>query len=450
MDLSLFAGRIVQLLGGQENIRELTYCPGTISFRVENNTMVQERIIEDLEVCKHFYLEGNEFQLYPTISGRKLFKAILVAGNFGGLKDMEELYGFGMFSNVGTYIASVVVPVLPVLLGNCILTILVFLLAGLNLAGKMTIILQSLTMLNSVVYLVTPFLIGASACRRVNRNALPGILLVASLLYPVYRTLDVQWTFLIKDPGSLTGMHLAILPVLLVIFLYDRLDCYLHDRLFLQPIRLLLSPFSLLLIVAFIQIILYPAGVYFDRLLSVGILFIFVAFPPVGSAVLGLLTPLLLMAGFLYGDFPITVVLEQLNRTAFLIGPGFYAACLCQGAAAIYTAIREKDRRIRRRGLFCGCLSLVGFLTPVILAVNVRYKHSLVAGMLGGCLCGIYFGIFGVVNLSYSIQLMVGLLLGVIITIVLLFLMRPAKEEEVVTPTRQGILTNYPQKYRIK
>ncbi len=352
---------------------------------------------------------------------------------------------------LGRYISSVVIPVLPLLIGNCIFSLLLWMMEAVRLSITAPFVYQILELLNSEIYFVLPFLIGASACRRLEVKVLPGLILVATLLEPPLREMAISLSLILKDPQVITGMQLAILPLLLVIYLYSKITSWLEKISKLYYVKKWMPYISMVIVAVLVRFIIYPIGNFLDNLLSVGILFIFLSLPVCGSMVLGLLSPLLHLCGFLFGGFPVTIASLQIDEVGYLLGPGLLAACVCQGTAAIYYALKEKEVSLRRRDLVCGILGFVAFLTPVLLVVNVRDKKLLASGMMGGFFSGLYYGIFQVVRFTNTLHLLIGLVLGIVVTIGCIQVLQPVFDSEgMLLLGEEETLTNQVQQYRIK
>ena len=354
-------------------------------------------------------------------------------------------------NSLGKLISDIASPVLPFLVGNCFLTLFLKLLFILRVDVTVPHLYQVLALFNGEIYLVIPFLLGASACKRFETKVIPGLFLVAVLLLPSLKQMGMSLHGIIRDPQSIVEMQLGIFPLLLVIFLYSKLERKL-GKIRLHKVFQWMVPYVAMLIVLFaVKYVVVPAGTFFDNLFSVGILTMFVIFPLGASAILGLLSPILLLFGFLYGSFPATFVFQQLDEAGFLIGPALLGACVCQGTVAICMAFKESNKTMQRKEIVCGTLGFFLFLTPVLLAINIRNKKVFAAGLVGGCFTGIYYGIFGVIRLTNTVHLIIGLILGILCTLYSVHLLQP-ETEPTYSPSieEQDTLTKVTQQYRIK
>ena len=274
---------------------------------------------------------------------------------------------------------------------------------------------------------------------------------MATLLYPSFYKMDISFSSIIKEPMIVNGMQLAVLPLLVIIYLYSRITKRFEV---LKPLPLFnrLAPFvSMGLVIAITLFLIYPIGVYMESLFRLGILCTFLAVPMLGSIVLGLLSPILMLLGFLYGEFPITFGFWQLREAGFLLGPSLLSACVCQGTAALCMAVREKGRELQGKEVICGILGFFAFMTPALLAVNLRNGRYFAAGMVGGFVSGVYYGIFHVIRVTNIPILSIGLVLGIAATVYTVqFLLAETGDESVPSLQEQDALTNLAQKYRIK
>lgn len=352
---------------------------------------------------------------------------------------------------LGQSISQMVLPILPILVGSSILSMLIFILSAFLWDIKSPFIYQILNFLSGELYLMIPFLLGAFACIQLRVKIIPGLLLVASMLYPAFQEMGLDLAAILGNPHIINGMQLAILPLVMVLYLYGKLTKWLKDLIKLASLQPVVPYISLIVMVAAIEFLIYPLGRVLDQIYSVGILMIFLTIPVLGSTLLGFLSPLLFLVGFLYGDFPVTMSYQLLNQVGFLIGPGFLAACVCQGAAALSVATREQDTIFRRKEILCGILAFFTFLTPVLLVVNLRDKRIVGAGMVGGAFSGLYYGIFRVEEFTNTIQLIIGLVIGMAVTFGMIRFLEPdTKAAEATMAEQQETLTNHAQKYRIK
>ena len=354
-------------------------------------------------------------------------------------------------SKIGQFISNVVVPVLPVIIGNCLLSLLIGIMSVLRFPVIAPNIYRIIALFNGEISILIMFLIGTSACKRLNSRVIPGLVIVAAFLYPALDELSISLPIVLSDPMTISGIQLAILPLLLEIYIYSRTTQWIMHINPLPRIGKLLPYLSMGVVISITWLFIYPLGRFLDDLFRVGILCIFLTVPMIGSIILGLLSPILCLMGFLFGDFPMTVSFWQLKDAGFILGPSLLSACICQGTAALCVSVKEKEKSLRQREVVCGILGFFAFLMPPLLAVNLRHTKVLAAGLAGSFSSGIYYGLFRVIRVNNSIHLFVGLLIGTAVTIYAAQLFQTETEDEFHPSLQeQDSLTNLKQKYKIK
>lgn len=117
-------------------------------------------------------------------------------------------------------------------------------------------------------------------------------------------------------------------------------------------------------------------------------------------ALVGGLTPLLVMTGTHYGLVPIGINNRMTIGYDTLIYPGMLGSNVAQGGAALDVALKSRKSEIRQLASSTGITAVCGITEPALYGVNVRFKTPLYAAMAGGGVGGFLMGLLGVRNYS--------------------------------------------------
>ena len=145
-------------------------------------------------------------------------------------------------------------------------------------------------------------------------------------------------------------------------------------------------------------VIIGPIGTIISNLIASGVHTLNQYASWLVPALVGTLTPLLVMTGTHYGLVPIGINNRMTIGYDTLIYPGMLGSNVAQGGAALAVAFKSKKSEIKQLASSAGITGVCGITEPALYGVNLRYKTPLYAAMLGGGIGGFIMGLLNVKN----------------------------------------------------
>jgi PTS system beta-glucosides-specific IIC component len=394
------ADRVLELVGGKENITFFTHCMTRLRFNVKDKSVVDVEEIKKVDGVLGVQWSNEQLQV---IIGQKVGEAYELIAKKAGLQkekaidenlDTEKEKKKFSIGALFDAIAGCLTPLIPPMIGagliKCVLII------G-ELLGVLTADMPTYTVLSFVAdagFYFLPVFIGATAAKKFNTNMGLGMLIGAMMIHPDFISAVTEGTTL-----SLWGIPVyagsyasSIFPAIISVYVMSYVEKFFkkHSPEFLSTI---IVPFGTLMVMAPITLcILAPAGSFFGTYLSNGIIWLYERTGFIGVAVLAALYPLMIMTG-MHG-----AVIPYMFQAFATLGyePIVCLACLVsninQGAACAAVAVKTKNKQVKSTAFSCSITAIIGGVTePAMYGINVKYKKPLYAAMLGN-LVGAAFG----------------------------------------------------------
>jgi PTS system beta-glucosides-specific IIC component len=390
--------RVLELVGGKENITFFTHCMTRLRFNVKDKSLVKIEEIKKLEGVLGAQWSNEQLQI---IIGQKVGEVYGIIAEKAGLQKEKAIdenldsekkkFGIGTLFDA---VAGCLTPLIPPLIGaglvKCVLII------G-ELLGILTADMPTYTVLSFVAdagFYFLPVFIGATAAKKFNTNMGLGMLIGAMMIHPDFISAVADGTKLSLWHIPVYGGSYAssIFPAIISVYVMSYVERFFkkHSPEFLSTI---IVPFGTLMVMAPITLcVLAPAGSFLGTYLSNGIIWLYEKTGFIGVAVLAALYPLMIMTG-MHG-----AVIPYMFQAFATLGyePIVCLACLVsnidQGAACAAVAVKSKNKEVKSTAFSCAITAIIGGVTePAMYGINVKYKKPLYAAMIGN-LVGAAFG----------------------------------------------------------
>ncbi|AXX65044.1 PTS beta-glucoside transporter subunit EIIBCA [Bombilactobacillus bombi] len=396
------AQKIINLLGGANNIKNYWHCVTRLRFTIEDDSKAKLSKIEKLQGVLGTTIKSNQYQIIIGPGVDDVFNEIENILNFSKNNDNSYHKIESNHKITGKLILDVISgvfqPILPALVaGGMLKGILAIILALLpNLEKNTTIALFNL--IADVPFYFLPFLLGISSARKFKLNEFLGVCMAGALLYP---------TFVAKISNGNSGLTLfglnipvfdystSVFPVILGVGLmaivYHFVDHYIPDVL-----KLVVVPAVTLIIAVPIALwILAPLGAYGGKYLADGIVWLFNKAGLLAGFLLGFFMPLIVLTGMHQSTSPIQIQNIATLGYDYLL-PVSFVHNMAESGAAFGTSLRMKNKELRAAGLSTSFSAFLGISEPALYTVNVIHKSSMFAAMCGSGFGGMLTVVFGI------------------------------------------------------
>ena len=400
MDAKKTAQLILQEIGGEDNVQNLTHCVTRLRFTLNSAEHVDEQKIKNIPGVVGVVNKGGQFQVIIGPDVPIVYKEITKLGNLSSApSEAEPEEKKGLVNNILDTIAGIFSPIMGIIAGAGMVKALLSILNVCNLIDPTGNTYYFLNFIADASYYFLPIFLATSAAKKFHCNTHMAMLMGAILLHPNFIAL--------KDAGeaSVTVLGLpvrmvtyssSVIPIILIVFTLSYVEKFV-EKITPKVIKFVARPLLTILIMAPISfVVLGPLGsIIGDGLVAV-LLSVEKIAPWILPTIIGAFMPFLVMTGMHYSLLPAYVSSLSTLGYETIIGPGNLPSNIAQGAAALCVAVKTKNKEFRQLAVSGGVTALIGVTEPALFGVNLRLKKPLIATTIGGGLGGLYAGITGV------------------------------------------------------
>lgn len=400
---NLLSERIMELIGGRENLEIFTHCVTRLRFNVRENNLVDTNEIEKLPGVLGVQWQGDQLQV---IIGQSVGDAYQLICERYGLnntenknKEMTESDSMKkknpiMFLLDG--ISGSITPLLPVLIGGGMIKILLLCCTLIGILTEKSPTYITLAFVGNAAFYFLPVFIGATAAIKFGSNMSLGMMLGAMLIAPEFVEMVGQGVggsvFKIAIyAGSYSG---SIFPMILTMMVAAPIERFIARRS-PQILRSLLEPvLTLLIMTPLMFCLIAPIGAFLGNYLAAAIMWLYntVGFFAVG--IFSCILPLMVLTGMHHGLMPYMIQSFSTYGYEPIVVTGNIISNVNEGAACLAVAVKTKNKDLKTSAISCGITAILGGVTePAMFGINAKYRTPLIGAMIGGLAGGIIAGI---------------------------------------------------------
>jgi len=403
VDYEKIAGKIVDAVGGKENIVQATHCMTRLRLTLNNKELFNKATIEGIQEVKGSILSGNQHQIILGTGIVEKVHAEVI--NLLGLKkdqsDSNEVK-HGKINPLKMFIkvlSDIFIPIIPVLVASGFLMGIVglFIYPGYFYADKSLVqvypqfsgIATMVNMFANTVFMFLPVVIGFSATKRFGGNAYVGavlglIMVNPQLINPTVVGVNVPtWNMFGYEIKQL-GYQSTVLPILVASFLLAKIDNWFKAKL-PQLFKILSAGIAILIvgIITFLLIgpVLRSVGFY----VSDGLVWLYSNMGIFGGIIFGLLYSPCVITGMHHAFIPIEVQLvSNISTTGgTFILPMAAMNNVALGGSALAIWYLTKDKVLKTEAGIAGLTSIMGISEPALFGINLKFKHAFISALIG-------------------------------------------------------------------
>ncbi len=400
MDYKELAAKILELIGGKDNVSGVVHCATRLRFTLKDDTKPNTDTLKKTKGVLSVVNAGGQYQIVIGPDVPQVYQEVISLGGFEASAaiddpDAEKQDNRSRLSKILESIASIFQPIIPAITGAGLLKALMALFAWLGWlkSGTQTYII--LNAISDAAFYFLPILLAASCARKFKCNQGNALALAGMLLYPQFIALingGDPVTFLGFLPVTKAPYASSVIPIILGVWFMSVVERYVQ-KISPQAVKFFSVPlFSLVISATATITVLGPLGSWASRLIEALFTWMNAAIPWLVPTVVGIFSPLLVMTGTHYGLIPIgTNNLATVKWDSVVIG--MLPSNVAQGAAGLAVALRSKNPDTKQQASSAGLTAVLGITEPVLYGVNMRFTFPLYAAMIGGGLGGLYMGL---------------------------------------------------------
>ena len=395
------AKKVIEALGGRENVNSVAHCATRLRVMVKDEAKINKDAIENLEKVQGAFFNSGQYQIiFGTGTVNKMYDEVVALGLPTSSKDemkAEAAKQGNWFQRAIRTFGDVFVPIIPVIVATGLFMGVRGLLnaLGMTLPEDVTTYTQILT---DTAFIILPGLVVWSTFRVFGGNPAVGIVLGMML---VSDSLPNAWA--VASGGEVTAMQFfgfipvvglqgSVLPAFIIGVVGAKFEKAVR-KVVPDVIDLLVTPFVTLLVMSILG--LFVIGPVFHVVEN----YILIA----TKAILGLPFGL---GGFLIGGVHQLIVVSGVHHIFNLLEVQLLAAdhanpfnaiitaaMTAQGAATVAVGVKTKNPKLKTLAFPAALSAFLGITEPAIFGVNLRFRKpfflSLIAGAIGGGLASI-------------------------------------------------------------
>ena len=403
------AKKVIDALGGRENVNSVAHCATRLRVMVKDEGKINKEVIENLEKVQGAFFNSGQYQIiFGTGTVNKMYDEVVALGLPTSSKDdmkAEAAKQGNWFQRAIRTFGDVFVPIIPVIVATGLFMGVRGLLTalGMTLPADVTTYTQILT---DTAFIILPGLVVWSTFRVFGGNPAVGIVLGMML---VSGSLPNAWA--VAQGGEVTAMNFfgfipvvglqgSVLPAFIIGVVGAKFEKAVR-KVVPDVIDLLVTPFVTLLVMSILGLfVIGPVFHVVENYILIGT-----------KAILGLPFGL---GGFLIGGVHQLIVVSGVHHIFNLLEVQLLAAdhanpfnaiitaaMTAQGAATVAVGVKTKNPKLKTLAFPAALSAFLGITEPAIFGVNLRFRKpfflSLIAGAIGGGLASI-LGLAGTGN----------------------------------------------------
>ena len=407
MNYENLAKSILEKVGGEQNVSNLTHCATRLRFNLKDNTKANTDAMKALNGVMGVVEKGGQYQVIIGNDVNNVYKEIMKISNLEGKENSsEEVDDRKPIAKVIDTITGIFTPILPAITAAGMMKAVLALLSAFKLLTADSQTYQVINFMADAAFYFLPILLASSAAKKFKCNQYLAMMLGGMLLHPTF----VSMVNSAKEAGtsvgvfglpiSLASYSSSVLPIILGVWFMSYVEP-IADKISPKAIKFFTKPLITALVTGIVLLVaIGPIGYIVSDKVGLAIKTLESYASWLVPTLIGGLTPLLVMTGTHYGLIPIGINNRMTMGYDTIIYPGMLASNVAQGGAALAVAFKTKNSEIKQLASSAGITGVCGITEPALYGVNLRFKTPLYAAMIGGAVGGLFLGIFRVCNYS--------------------------------------------------
>ena len=403
------AKKVIEALGGRENVNSVAHCATRLRVMVKDEAKINKNAIENLEKVQGAFFNSGQYQIiFGTGTVNKMYDEVVALGlPTSSKEDMkaEAAKQGNWFQRAIRTFGDVFVPIIPVIVATGLFMGVRGLLTalGMTLPQDVTTYTQILT---DTAFIILPGLVVWSTFRVFGGNPAVGIVLGMML---VSGSLPNAWA--VASGGEVTAMQFfgfipvvglqgSVLPAFIIGVVGAKFEKAVR-KVVPDVLDLLVTPFVTLLVMSILGLfIIGPVFHVVENYILLGTKALLNLPFGLGGFLIGGVHQLIVVSG-VHHIFNLLEVQLLAADHANPFNAIITAAMTAQGAATVAVGVKTKNPKLKTLAFPAALSAFLGITEPAIFGVNLRYRKpfflSLIAGAIGGGLASI-LGLAGTGN----------------------------------------------------
>ena len=403
------AKKVIEALGGRENVNSVAHCATRLRVMVKDEAKINKDAIENLEKVQGAFFNSGQYQIiFGTGTVNKMYDEVVALGLPTSTKSemkAEAAKQGNWFQRAIRTFGDVFVPIIPVIVATGLFMGVRGLLTALGITLPDDVKIYS-EILTDTAFIILPGLVVWSTFRVFGGNPAVGIVLGMML---VSGSLPNAWA--VASGGEVTAMQFfgfipvvglqgSVLPAFIIGVVGAKFEKAVR-KVVPDVLDLLVTPFVTLLVMSILGLfIIGPVFHVVENYILLGTKALLNLPFGLGGFLIGGVHQLIVVSG-VHHIFNLLEVQLLAADHANPFNAIITAAMTAQGAATVAVGVKTKNPKLKTLAFPAALSAFLGITEPAIFGVNLRFRKpfflSLIAGAIGGGLASI-LGLAGTGN----------------------------------------------------
>lgn len=389
MNTKELSKEILKLVGGEENIDQVTHCMTRLRFNLNDNNRADKAALQKTDGVMGVMINGGQFQVIigndvPVVYN-DLIGNMSVSPEKKASSDNVEKKKQNPLSKLFDFISGIFTPILPAITGAGMIKGIVALLVAVGWMGTENSTYIILSAIGDGAFYFLPIVLAISAARKLGSNMYIAAAIGAAILHPTVTTLlgSGEPVTFASLPVVAATYASSVIPIVIAVWLASYVEKAV-DKVTHASLKLIIVPtVTLLVIVPLTLIAVGPLGVIIGDGLTGGISWLFENTGLFAGLLLGGTMSLLIITGMHYALIPIMIAsIAQLGYDYMI--PIMMVANFAQAGSALGVSLRTKNSKLKSLSLSTSITAFMGITEPAMYGVNMRLKKPFIAALIGG------------------------------------------------------------------
>ncbi|GEK89601.1 PTS system beta-glucoside-specific IIA component, Glc family (TC 4.A.1.2.6)/PTS system beta-glucoside-specific IIB component, Glc family (TC 4.A.1.2.6)/PTS system beta-glucoside-specific IIC component, Glc family (TC 4.A.1.2.6) [Alkalibacterium putridalgicola] len=401
------AKKIIDNIGGTENVISVTHCITRLRFKLKDEEKANTETLKNMDGVVTVMKSGGQYQVVIGNHVPDVYEQVLKEGNLGNAAESSEDSGEkgNPFDRFIDLVSGIFQPVLGVLAATGMIKGFLALFVAAGWLSNTSGTYQILNATGDALFYFFPIFLGYTAAKKLNLAPFIGMAIGGALVYPSMAGLSGGETLYTLFEGTVFaspvvlefigipvilpqgGYGSTVIPIILSVIFAAKIE-KLMKKVIPDVIKLFIVPFATLLIVVPLTfIVIGPIANIAANMIGAATLAIYDFSPIVAGLVIGGLWQVLVIFGLHWGLVPVAI--NNLSVYGFdpILALSFIAS-FAQTGAIIGVMLKTKEQKVKTLSIPAIISGLFGVTEPAIYGISLPLKKPFIISCIGGALGG--------------------------------------------------------------
>ncbi|HEL9642442.1 sucrose-specific PTS transporter subunit IIBC [Streptococcus suis] len=419
MNNTEIAKKVIDALGGRENVRSVAHCATRLRVMVVDEGKIDKDTVEDIEKVQGAFFNSGQYQIiFGTGTVNKIYDEVVALGlptaTTGEQKAEAAKQGNAFQRAIRTF-GDVFVPIIPAIVATGLFMGLRGLLGalGYTLPEDLNVYSQILT---DTAFIVLPALVVWSTFRVFGGNQTIGIVLGMMLIagqlpnaWVVASGGDVKPTIFFGFI-PVVGLQGSVLPAFIIGLIGAKFEKAVR-KVVPEVLDLLVTPFVTLFVMSILGLfVIGPVFHVVENYILAGTQAILNLPMGLGGLLIGGVHQVIVVSG-VHHIFNFLEAQLVANTGANPFNAIITAAMTAQGAATVAVGVKTKNPKLKALAFPAALSAFLGITEPAIFGVNLRFRKPFLLSLIAGAIGGAVASLLGLAGTGMGVTIIPGLTL---------------------------------------